>query len=256
VDGADPLERYSRQTLLPQLGRRGQERLARGRVGLVGCGALGSFVAGHLVRAGVGFLRLIDPDYPEMHNLHRHALFTERDVQERIPKAVAVAEHLREANSAVEVEARVGEIGAGTIEDFASGLDLVVDGSDNFAARFVVNKFMVEQGKPWVYGGVIGSSGMCMTIVPGEGPCLRCLVRDMPSWEQAPTADVAGVLGTVVAVIASVEATEVIKLLVDPGKENRRLLVVDVWDLAFEGLNVPRDPSCPDCGSSLREVAG
>jgi molybdopterin/thiamine biosynthesis adenylyltransferase len=253
VNGTDPLERYSRQVLLPQLRRQGQEKLAGSRVGLVGCGALGSFVASHLARSGIGYLRLIDRDYPELHNLHRHALCTEEDVERHIPKAEAAAEHLRKANSAVEIEARVGEIDSGNVGDFAADLDLVVDGTDNFAARFAINQHMVEQGRPWIYGGVVGSSGMCMTIVPGEGPCLRCLVRELPTREQAPTADVAGVLGTVVGVIGSIEATEAIKLLVEPEARNRRLLVMDVWDLTFDRLEVPRDPACPCCGGD-REV--
>jgi adenylyltransferase/sulfurtransferase len=210
-------------------------------------------VASHLVRAGVGYLRISDRDYPELHNLHRHALLTEEDVRQRIPKAVAAAEHLREANSAVAIEPRVEEIESGTMEGFAADLDLVVDGTDNFATRFVINQYMVEQGRSWVYGGVIGSSGMSMTIVPGQGPCLRCLVRDLPAREQAPTADVAGVLGTVVAVIGSVEAMEAMKLLVDPDTWNRRLLVVDAWDMTFDRLEVPRDPACPACGNGRRE---
>jgi molybdopterin/thiamine biosynthesis adenylyltransferase len=253
VDGADPLERYSRQMLLPQLGRKGQEKLAAARIGLVGCGALGSNIANHLGRAGVGYLRVADRDYPEMHNLHRHALCTEEDVRRRLPKAEAVAAHLRAANSAIKTEAWVGEIDAQTLPGFAADLDVILDGTDNFATRFAINEYMVRHARPWVYGGVIGSSGMCMTIVPGEGPCLRCLVRDLPTREQAPTADVVGVLGTVVAVIGSVEATEALKLVVDASARSRRLLVVDLWDLTFERLEVPRDPACPCCGTGAAE---
>jgi molybdopterin/thiamine biosynthesis adenylyltransferase len=249
VGGADPLERYSRQMLLPQIGREGQIKLAAARIGLIGCGALGSFIANHLARAGVGYLRLVDKDYPELHNLHRHALCTEEDVRRRIPKAEAAAAHLRAANSEIEVEPHVATVDADTLPDLAAGLDMVVDGTDNFATRFLINDYMVRQGKPWVYGGVIGSSGMSMTITPGDGPCLRCLVRDLPTREQSPTADVAGVLNRVVAVIGSVEATEAIKLVVDPAARNRRLLVVDTWDLTFDRLEVPRDPACPCCGT-------
>ena len=249
ADPFDPLHRYSRQILVQQIGRRGQEKLAAARIGLVGCGALGSVIANHLVRAGVGYLRIVDRDYPEVHNLHRQILYTEEDVARRVPKAEAAAMHLHAINSQVSVEPLVMSIDGDTLPEFAAGLHLLIDGTDNFPTRFLVNDYAVRRGMPWVYGGVIGASGMTMTIVPGEGPCLRCLVRELPSPEQAPTADVAGVLNTVVAVIASVESTEAIKLVIDPEARNRHLLVADLWDLVFEKLEVPRDPDCICCGS-------
>jgi molybdopterin/thiamine biosynthesis adenylyltransferase len=251
TDSADPLYRYSRQILVSRIGREGQEKLAAARVGLVGCGALGSNIANNLVRAGIGHLRIADRDYPELHNLHRQVLFTEGDVARRVPKADAAAAHLRAINSDVAVEPLMTTITAETLPDFAAGLDLLVDGTDNFPTRFALNDYAVRQGVSWVYGGVIGSSGMTMTIVPGDGPCLRCLIRELPGREQSPTADVAGVLNTVVAVIASVEATEVVKLLIDPGSRNRHLLVVDLWDVTFDKLEVPRDPDCVCCGSGV-----
>ena len=248
MEQADRLFRYSRQMLVPYIGRAGQERLQGAKVGLIGCGALGSAIANNLVRAGVGLLRIADKDYPEIHNLHRQVLFTEQDVALRVPKAEAAAAHLREVNSEVMVEPLVGTIDTDTIAAFADGLHIMVDGTDNFATRFVINDHAVRHQIPWVYGGVIGSSGMSMTVVPGDGPCLRCFVRDLPSREHSPTADVAGVLNTIVALIASVEANEVVKLVVEPGMRSRHLLLVDVWDLSFERLLVPRDPSCPCCG--------
>jgi adenylyltransferase/sulfurtransferase len=245
---AKRLDRYSRQTLLPQIGLQGQEKLAAARIGLVGCGALGSIIAMHLVRAGIGYLRIVDGDHAELHNLHRQMLYTEDDVARRVPKAEAATAHLREVNSGVLVEPLVARIDTDSLPGFADDLDLVVDGTDNFPTRFAVNDYAVRRGMPWVYGGVIATSGMSMTIVPGEGPCLRCLVRELPAPEQSPTADVAGVLNTVVAVIGSVEATEAIKLVVDPGARSRKLLVLDVWDLSFDKLEVPRDRGCPCCG--------
>jgi molybdopterin-synthase adenylyltransferase len=244
----DPLFRYSRQMLVPCIGREGQERLQQARVGLIGCGALGSAVAMNLVRAGVGLLRLADRDHPELHNLHRQALYTEADVTRRVPKAEAAATHLREFNSQVTVEPVVGTIDEDTIAVFAEGLQVLVDGTDNFPARFAINDLAVKRGIPWVYGGVIGSSGMSMTIVPGEGPCLRCFVPELPSKESSPTADTAGVLNTIVALIGAIEASEVVKLIVDPAARNRRLLVADIWDLTFDQFDVPRDPACPCCG--------
>ncbi len=241
-------ERYSRQMLLPQIGRAGQEKLAAARIGLIGCGALGSVIASHLVRAGVGLLRIADRDYPEMHNLQRQILFTEEDVARGLHKAEAAAAYLRKVNSQVVVEPVVTAVDAGNLPGLADDLDLLVDGTDNFPTRFVINDYAVARGMPWVYGGVITTAGMSMTIVPGEGPCLRCLVRDVPPREQSPTADVAGVLSTVVAVIGSVEATEAIKLVVAPAARSRALLVVDVWGPSFEKLDVPRDPGCRCCG--------
>jgi len=247
-DLTDPLYRYSRQMLVSRIGREGQEKLAAARVGLVGCGALGSVIANHLVRAGIGRVRIADRDYPELHNLHRQVLFTEDDVARRTPKVEAAAAHLRAINSDVSVEPLQVTIDPDTLPAFAAGLDLLVDGTDNFPTRFALNDYAVGRGMPWVYGGVIGSSGMTMTIIPGDGPCLRCLIRDLPDREQTPTADVAGVLNTVVAVIASVEATEVIKLLVEPEARSRHLLVLDLWDLTFDKLEVARDPDCVCCG--------
>lgn len=212
-------------------------------------------VANHLVRAGVGHLRIADRDYPEIHNLQRQILFTEDDVRRRVPKVEAAAGHLRAINSSVEVEPRFMTLDADSLPGFAEGLDLIVDATDNFPTRFLLNEHAVGRGLPWVYGGVIGTSGMTMTIVPGEGPCLRCLIRELPSPEQSPTADVAGVLNTVVAVIASIEATEALKLIVAPEARNRHLIVVDMWDLAFEKLEVPRDPGCATCGVDGPAVA-
>ncbi len=240
--------RYHRQMLFGPFGEEGQKKLATARVGLVGCGALGSVIAGHLVRAGVGYLRLVDRDFLEMNNLQRQMLYTEDDVVARLPKAIAAAAHLRAANSEVTVDPVVADVNPFSIVQFAEGLDVLVDGTDNFATRYLLNDLAVSRGIPWVYGGVIGASGMTLTVVPGEGPCLRCLFAEMPPPGSAPTCDTAGVLSTVVAVVGSVEANEVLKLLVDPAARNRGLLTVDLWDLRFETVPVARDPECPACG--------
>ena len=246
---SDPrTSRYHRQMLFGPMGEEGQKRLAQARVGLVGCGALGSVIASHLVRAGVGFLRVVDRDFLELNNLQRQMLYTEQDVSRRLPKAVAAADHLRAVNSEVVIEPVVADINPFSIVRFADGLDLLVDGTDNFSTRFLINDLAVSRGLPWVYGGVIGASGMTMTIVPGEGPCLRCLFPDVPPPGSTPTCDTAGILNTVVAVVGSLEANEVYKLLVDPEARNRGLLTVDLWDLRFETVPVARDPECPACG--------
>jgi molybdopterin-synthase adenylyltransferase len=241
------LARYERQLIFAPLGREGQTRLLEARVGLVGCGALGSTIATHLVRSGVGYLRLVDRDYPQLHNLHRQLLYTEQDVARRVPKAVAAAEHLRAANSEVEIEPVVDDINPFSVERFVQGLDLLVDGTDNFPTRFLMNDVAVRDGLPWVYGGVIGASGMTMTIVPGEGPCLRCLFPEPPPPGSMPTCDTAGVLSPAVAVVASIQAAEAIKLLVEPEARNRDLLSLDLWEVSFERLQVQRNPECECC---------
>ncbi|MHB0979708.1 MAG: ThiF family adenylyltransferase [Thermoleophilia bacterium] len=246
---ADPrLSRYHRQMLFAPFGEEGQRRLGAARVGLVGCGALGSVIAGHLVRAGVGYLRIVDRDFLELNNLQRQSLFTEADVRDRTPKAVAAAEHLRRINGEVVVEPLVADVNPFSIVPFAEGLDLLVDGTDNFTTRFLVNDYCVSRGIPWVYGGVIMAGGMTMTFTPGDGPCLRCVFPDVPAPGSTPTCDTAGVLNTVVGVVASIEANEVFKLLVEPTARNRKLLTLDLWDLSFESVQVARDPECPACG--------
>jgi molybdopterin/thiamine biosynthesis adenylyltransferase len=249
--------RYERQTLFGPFAGDGQAKLARARVGLVGCGALGSVIASHLVRAGIGHLRIVDRDFLELNNLQRQMLYDEDDVRERLPKAQAAARHLRRINSEVVVEPLVADVNPFSIEGFAEGLDILVDGTDNFTTRFLVNDYAVSRGLPWVYGGVIMASGMTMTFVPGEGPCLRCVFREIPPPGSAPTCDTVGVLNTAVAVIGSLEANEVFKLLVDPKARNRSLLTVDLWDLTFETVEVRRDPECPACGrGDLRFLEG
>jgi len=246
--GDDPrLSRYHRQMLFAPFGVDGQRTLADARVGLVGCGALGSVIASHLVRAGVGHLRLVDRDFLELNNLQRQMLYTEADVREKIPKAEAAARHLREFNSEVIVEPVVADINPFSIVRFAEGLDLLVDGTDNFTTRFLVNDYCVSRGIPWVYGGVIMASGMTMTFVPGQGPCLRCIFPEVPPPGSSPTCDTVGVLNTAVAVIASLEANEVFKLILDPEARNTGLLTVDLWSLDFQAVELSRDPECPAC---------
>jgi len=241
--------RYHRQMLFGPLGEAGQKRLGEARVGVVGCGALGSVAANLLVRAGVGCVRLADRDYLQLNNLHRQMLFTEEDVARRAPKAAAAAGHLRAINSDVVVEPRVIDINPFTLPAFAAGLDLLVDGTDNFATRFLLNDLAVREGLPWVYGGVIGASGMVLAVVPGRGPCLRCLFRELPAPGAVPTCDTAGVLGTAVSVVASLEVNEALKLLVDPAARTEGLVTLDLWDLHLQVLPVERDPECPACGA-------
>jgi adenylyltransferase/sulfurtransferase len=172
----ESLDRYSRQIRFPQLGEAGQRALAASRVSVCGCGALGTVLANHLARAGVGSLRIIDRDFIETHNLQRQVLFDEEDVALNLPKAEAAARKIRAINSTISVEPVVTDIDHTNIVELVSDADLILDGTDNFETRYLINDAAVKLGKPWIFGGVIGSEGQTMTIIPGKTPCLRCLI--------------------------------------------------------------------------------
>ncbi len=245
--------RYARQIIYPAIGEAGQRALGEARVLLVGCGALGTHIADTLVRAGVGFLRLVDRDFVELHNLQRQVLFDEDDPARGVPKALAAAEKLRRINSGITVEPIVDDANAGNIAALLDGIDLIIDGTDNFETRYLLNDAAVSAGLPWVYGGVLASYGMTMTVVPGETACLRCVFRDPPPPGQAPTCDTAGVLGPAVAAVAALQASETLKLLLGAHDAiNRDLLSLDVWRLAFDRLPVSRAADCPTCGDGER----
>jgi molybdopterin-synthase adenylyltransferase len=225
------LDRYSRQIRFPGVGEDGQHRLLASRVTLCGCGALGTVLANALVRAGVGHLRLIDRDFIETSNLQRQVLFDEHDVAENLPKAEAAARKLAAINSSVHVDPVVADIDRSNILELTQDADLILDGTDNFEIRYLINDVAVKLGKPWVYGGCIGSHGQTMTILPGETPCLRCVFEAAPAPGEAGTCETAGVLGPMVNIIASLQATEALKILTGRrDKINRELLYFDIWD--------------------------
>ena len=241
------LERYARQIRLPEIGAEGQRRLSQSSVLIVGCGALGSTLAGTLVRAGVGSIRIVDRDVPEIANLQRQVLFDEDDVAAGLPKAQAAASKLRRVNSSVRVEGVVADVTPGNVEDLMAGVSLVLDATDNFETRYVINDAAVKHGTPWIYGGVIGVTGMTMNVIPGKGPCLRCVFPTAPAAGSFPTCETAGVLNTVPAVIASIQATETLKII--RGDEPSPLMVyIDMWKQTFRGMAVTRDEDCPACG--------
>jgi molybdopterin/thiamine biosynthesis adenylyltransferase len=241
------LERYSRQM---------QERLRSKTAVVVGCGALGSHIASHLARMGVGRLVLADRDFVEWHNLPRQALYAEADAAEGAPKAVAAARRLRQINTQVEIEERVVDVNADTVEELIAGADVVFDGADNFEVRYLINEACVKHGIPWTYGGVLGTYGLMAAIVPGETPCLRCLLGPMPPPGAVPTCETAGILGTVVAVIAALEVTEGLKLLLGLKDELlRSLVMVDVWKGDLERVEVQKgSASCPVCDEGRYEL--
>jgi molybdopterin-synthase adenylyltransferase len=249
----DPsLERYSRQMRFAGIGETGQRKLLESRVTLCGCGALGTVLANALVRAGVGHVRIVDRDFIETHNLQRQILFDENDVAESLPKAEAAARKLRMVNSSVTVEPVVTDIDRTNIEELCKDADLILDGTDNFEVRYLINDVAVKLGKPWVYGGSIGSHGQTMTILPGQTPCLRCVFEAAPAPGEAGTCETAGVLGPIVSIVASFQAAEAFKILTGQlDRVNRDLIYVDVWENITRRIKVAPllgKVDCPCCG--------
>jgi len=244
----EPQNRYDRQMRFAPLGEAGQRKLDEGRVLVCGCGALGSVAANLLVRAGVGFVRIVDRDFVELNNLQRQLLFDEQDVADALPKAVAAAEKLRRINSAVTVEPVVADVTHANIAMLADDVGVIVDGTDNFATRFLVNDYAVKHGKPWVYGGAIGAEGQSMTIVPGQTACLACLVPEAPPPGTTPTCDTAGVLGSIVTAIAAIEAAEALKILSGHVEAvSRQLAVIELWDNRLRQVDVSKLRDQSDC---------
>jgi molybdopterin/thiamine biosynthesis adenylyltransferase len=243
------LDRYSRQILLPEIGREGQGKLLSSTVALVGCGALGTAIASGLARAGVGHIKIVDRDYIELSNLQRQTLFDEEDIARGLPKAIAAVEKLRKINSEIYLEPLVTDLNPFNVERILSDVDLVVDGTDNFEARFLINDACLKGGRPWVYGAVIATYGVTMSIAPHRTACLRCLLRDQPPPGTVPTCDTAGVLGAAPSVIGALEVSQALKLLLDGGEEFQgHLTHVDVWTGEWFRIRVERDPECPACG--------
>jgi adenylyltransferase/sulfurtransferase len=248
-----PPDRYARQIRYRPLGEEGQRRLMRGRALVCGCGALGSLIANTLVRAGVGAVRIVDRDFVELSNLHRQVLFDEADAAAGLPKAIAAAEKLRTINASVAVEPVVADITAANIEDLCRDVDVLVDGTDNFETRFLINDAAVSRGLPWVYGGCVGAEGQTMTILPGQTACLRCLLPECPPPGSTPTCDTVGVLGPIVGVIASIEAGEAMKILSgNLAAVSQCLTVVDLWQNRLARIDLGRLRESADCPACKR----
>lgn len=240
-------ERYSRQIVFPGIGANGQEKLLASHVGIAGCGALGSFQAAALARAGVGRLTIVDRDFVEPGNLQRQWLFDESDAAEALPKAVAAERAIARINSSIEVTSAVADLTADNVEELLEGAALILDGTDNFETRFLINDHCVRHGIPWIYGGAVGSYGITTSFFPGRRACLRCLYPDPPSGEQ-PTCETAGVLGSVTAAIAAFQAADALKILC--GVEfTPAITTLDVWCGGVRQVVQPsRDPECRSCG--------
>lgn len=239
--------RYSRQILFSGIGNEGQEALSKSRVTIIGCGALGSLQAEMLVRAGIGSLRIIDRDFVEESNLPRQVLFTEADAKENQPKAIAAARRLKLINSEINLDPLVADVNYANIEDLISDAQVILDGTDNFETRYLINDAAVKHGTPWVYGAAVGSYGVQMTIRPGITPCLRCIWNDPPSPGTFPTCDTGGVILTAIGMVASAQVTEALKLLSGRIQDlHNSLLEFDVWTSRFARLNV-KDARLADC---------
>ncbi len=262
--------RYHRQQILPGVGAAGQERLARAHAAIVGLGALGCAIADHLARAGVGTLTLIDRDLVDRTNLQRQSLYTERDAAEQLPKAEAARRRLAEVNSEITIHAHIADLTAANADalltyrgDGGGGggggdsggevrrPDIILDGTDNFETRYLLNDIAVRDGIPLVYGGVVGTRGMQMTIRPGATACLRCIFEEPPAPGTQPTCDTAGVLGPVVAIVAGCQASDAIRVMLGQGDEiPQSLLEFDLWAGRRRRLDLTsaKRPDCPCCG--------
>ncbi|MGA8868338.1 MAG: ThiF family adenylyltransferase [Candidatus Sulfotelmatobacter sp.] len=244
-------ERYSRQILFQGIGVEGQRRLAVGRVAIVGCGATGSALASLLARAGVGVLRIIDRDYVEPSNLQRQSLFDEKDAAESLPKAVAAARRIAAFNSEVTVQPLVQDLIPDNIEELLEGIDVILDGTDNFETRYLINDYAVKTSRPWVYTAAVASYGVTLNVVPGTTACLTCIFPDSPRG-MVETCEASGILNSAVNLAASIAATEAMKLLVAGSQApqlRKTLLSFDVWTNERSEINAgaPR-PGCRTCG--------
>ena len=242
------IDRYSRQVILPHIGKEGQKKLQRSSVLVAGCGALGTVTANQLVRAGVGRVRIVDRDFVEYHNLQRQVLYEEEHIERQIPKAKAAEIYLRKVNSSVEVEGIVDDMNYANVQRLVQGMDLIVDGLDNLETRYLINDAALKFGIPWIYGAAIATSGMTMTVLPGESPCLRCVFPQLPEQGSTLTCDTAGVISSAPFMIASLQFVEAVKILVGARSQiNPTLFSMDIWDGTIDRLEVKRSDSCPAC---------
>ena len=244
-------DRYSRQILFSGIGTEGQSRLAQSRILIIGCGALGTAQAESLARAGVGTLRIVDRDFIEFSNLQRQTMFTESDAAERLPKVVAAANHLREINSEIVVEPEIADVNYSNIERLILDCDLVIDGTDNFATRYLINDACVKHGVNWIYGAAVGSYGVTMTIRPRQTPCLRCIFPEAPPAASAPTCDTAGVIMPIINIIAAIQVTEALKMLTGQiDTLHQSLMQFDVWRNESRRISVGKPAAtCMTCGA-------
>ncbi|MBJ8081670.1 molybdopterin-synthase adenylyltransferase MoeB [Bacillus cereus group sp. N14] len=243
-------ERYSRQQLFKPIGSRGQEKIRNKHVLIVGAGALGSASAESFVRAGIGKLTIIDRDYVEWSNLQRQQLYSEQDAREKIPKAIAAKNRLEQINSEVQIHAFVMDAVAENMEDLLKNVDVIIDATDNFDIRFVINDLSQKHNIPWIYGSCVGSYGMSYTVIPQETPCLHCMLKNVPV--TGVTCDTAGIISPTVQVVAAYQVAEAFKILVgDFSAIRKTFFMFDIWSNQnhFIKLGKIKTDDCPSCGS-------
>lgn len=238
-------ERYARQVALPFVGEEGQDCICRASVLIVGCGALGGMQAQLLARAGVGRLLLADGDVVERVNLHRQVLFTDADAEAGRLKAVAAADYLSKVNGQVEVVPLPVRVDAANVAEYAGQVDLVLDGTDNYPTRYLLNDYCVSEGRPFIHGGILAGGGQVLPVFPGQGPCLRCVFPDMP--HNQPTGEEAGIWNAAVAWVAALQVSEAMKAVLSGLPERFFLHALDMWEPRLRSLPVTRQPGCPCC---------
>jgi len=239
--------RYHRQIIFSGLGEEGQAKLGQAKIAQVGCGGLGSILAQCMVRAGVGKLTIIDPDIVDITNLHRQSLFDEQDVRKKAKKAIAAEKKLREVNSNIKIEGIAAAFSASNSQKLLSGHDLVLDGTDNMRTRYIINDWCVKNNIPWIYGGVMEAMGMTMVILPGKGPCLRCLFSETGPVGKAEPTGVVGIINTAPTLIAALQVTEAMKLILNSPDLVRDLRIIDLWSGDYQKIPIKRNPQCPCC---------
>lgn len=247
------MDRYSRQTLIEWIDLSGQKKLGERHVLIIGCGGLGSNVSNNLVRAGVGYIKIVDRDYVEMENLQRQILFDEEDVKLLKPKAIAAKEKLQRINSQLHVQAEVCDVNQGNIEGLLDGIDLVIDGTDNLETRFLINDACFKHKIPWIYGACVASYGMTMSFFPKDGPCFRCVISSLPPPGTLPTCDTVGILNAVPQIVGAIQANEAMKILL--GAENicKDLIYFDLLTNEFIKTRVDKRKDCPLCEGGVFE---
>jgi molybdopterin-synthase adenylyltransferase len=241
-------DRYSRQILFPGIGEHGQAELLASHAVIVGCGALGTFQAAALARAGTGRITIIDRDYVEPSNLQRQWLFEESDAEEALPKAVAAERRLQRINSGIAVRGIVADVTSANAEELLGAAGVILDATDNFETRYLLNDLAVKRAIPWIYGAAVGSYGIVMPVLPGASPCFRCVYPDPPGGVQ-PTCETAGVINTITAAVAALQVTDALKILSgNAGSVTARISTLDLWNGAIRQIDAPdRDPDCPAC---------
>ena len=254
------MERYARQTVFGRIGKEGQQKLLDSKVAVIGMGALGTVAANNLCRAGVGHIRMADRDYVEHTNLQRQMLYNEEDAEQSLPKVIAAFNHLSKINSEITLEPIIADVNSSNVEDIIDGVDLVLDASDNFEVRCLINEACDKHEIPWIYCGALGSEGTTLNIIPkSQGPCLRCLLGDSVS-AAGQSCSTFGVLNMITSVMAGIQSAEALKILLNSKFVRKELLTVDLWGNSFYSAELKRDNDCPVCVhkryENLQKVSG